>query len=168
MDKIQLRIERIERSTRNSLLPKTQIRERERERVDDGFRPSKSMRISLLFLVIYRETLIDRVKSRIMPVDSSGITAVSGVFLRGGAGEDIFCIFKKVSKRVSSAFFRHVYAPGKVIIHRLPLLPCNSNTMESSSTWHFCLSWNFLIIRFKLFPRNKLFPWRCRAISSRC
>lgn len=111
------------------------LRRRERERVDDGFRPFESMRISLCcFWLFTVKRLIDRVKSsRIIPVDSSGITAVSGIFLRGGGGR-IFCIFEKVSKRVSSAFFRHVYAPGKVIIHRLPLLPCNSSTMESSFT----------------------------------
>lgn len=63
-------------------------RERERERVDDGFRPFESMRISLCcFWLFTVKRLIDRVKSsRIIPVDSSGITAVSGIFLRGGGG----------------------------------------------------------------------------------
>lgn len=61
---------------------------RRRERVDDGFRPFESMRISLCcFWLFTVKRLIDRVKSsRIIPVDSSGITAVSGIFLRGGGG----------------------------------------------------------------------------------
>lgn len=167
MDKIQLRIERIERSTRNSLLPKTQIRERERE---SGWWFS-SIQIDENLSVVFGYLPWNADRPSEVENNAGWFEWNNGslrCILARRRGEDIFCIFKKVSKRVSSAFFRHVYAPGKVIIHRLPLLPCNSNTMESSSTWHFCLSWNFLIIRFKLFPRNKLFPWRCRAISSRC
>lgn len=112
------------------------LRRRERERVDDGFRPFESMRISLCcFWLFTVKRLIDRVKSsRIIPVDSSGINRQSRVYSCAEEEGRIFCIFEKVSKRVSSAFFRHVYAPGKVIIHRLPLLPCNSSTMESSFT----------------------------------